>query len=288
MQRRRSSNWGPKRAGFTLVELLVVIGIIAVLIGILLPTLSRARDSARTVQCQSNLKQIGHATLMWIQDNKGNGTISTVQGTPQKDQLIYYWGTLPLTGGPPPSKYGFLWPYLKNSAIFECPTIALLELEPCQPGAVKCSYGTNTYDIFSKITKMRRSSETLMLGDQIQLDPATGKLTRGGVVTNVNLIRSPNADAASGIDVNFHARHQGKGNVLWYDGHVSAMAPYIVPVASKGRPRGYPSGYSTGAMDNAIRQKIGHLTPISAGTPFAKFMAAPKDEAEYYFIGITK
>jgi prepilin-type processing-associated H-X9-DG protein/prepilin-type N-terminal cleavage/methylation domain-containing protein len=76
-----------RRYAFTLVELLVVIGIIALLISILLPTLNRARESARTIKCASNLRQIGLAMNMYINESKGFYPYPT---TTQGEQALWY------------------------------------------------------------------------------------------------------------------------------------------------------------------------------------------------------
>ena len=68
--------------GFTLVELLVVIGIIALLIGILMPALTRAREQANTTKCGANLHTIGIALTMYVsQYNAYPGHASLVSGT---------------------------------------------------------------------------------------------------------------------------------------------------------------------------------------------------------------
>jgi prepilin-type N-terminal cleavage/methylation domain-containing protein/prepilin-type processing-associated H-X9-DG protein len=94
------------QGGFTLVELLVVIGIIALLISILLPSLNRARETANRVKCASNLRQIGQAILLYSNDNKGLYPRTLASSGAN---VIPTWGTNAtntdpfLTGGPSPA-----------------------------------------------------------------------------------------------------------------------------------------------------------------------------------------
>jgi prepilin-type N-terminal cleavage/methylation domain-containing protein len=72
-----------RNSGFTLVELLVVIGIIAVLVGILLPTLGKAREASQRTACLSNLRQLGTLFLIYANNNKQAAPIGYVGGEKQ-------------------------------------------------------------------------------------------------------------------------------------------------------------------------------------------------------------
>jgi len=126
------------KSGFTLVELLVVIGIIALLIGMLLPALNVARRQAQSIRCLSNMRQLGTAFAIYVIDNNGWMPSSDTCGPIMPNQFYNAGGT-PLwpagvsatqtwvgwvDGGPTESalENGTLWKYLRNAGVYKCPT----------------------------------------------------------------------------------------------------------------------------------------------------------------------
>lgn len=115
------------RNGFTLVELLVVIGIIAVLIAILLPALNKARESARIVACLSNLRQLALGMNFYANDHKGDWPYYANHPGNENDSVRYYSGSTVWyepTGAFPYRWVGIgqVYPYLQSKKTFFCPS----------------------------------------------------------------------------------------------------------------------------------------------------------------------
>lgn len=116
--------------GFTLIELLVVIAIIAILASILFPVFAKARESARSTSCLSNMKQLGTAFQMYMEEHDGLLPIPHYEASVGHDWACEgYCGHAPVAWWGGDSEYvtNHTWraqiePYAKSGAIFRCPS----------------------------------------------------------------------------------------------------------------------------------------------------------------------
>jgi prepilin-type N-terminal cleavage/methylation domain-containing protein/prepilin-type processing-associated H-X9-DG protein len=144
--------------GFTLVELLVVIGIIGVLVAILLPTLAKAREAGQRSVCLAHLREIGNGLNMYLAESKGVlPAFRPSQGSTGVadfgDDDVY---------GQFPNALGSLLPYLKDRRLFACPSIDPDRYYPENPilptAASDTTYVANGVLAGRKVARVRNTS----------------------------------------------------------------------------------------------------------------------------------
>ncbi|HEX2999091.1 MAG TPA: DUF1559 domain-containing protein, partial [Armatimonadota bacterium] len=186
------------RSGFTLIELLVVIAIIAILEAILFPVFARARENARKSTCQSNLKQLGTAFLMYTQDYDECWARQVWTAGGLTDPVYQVW-------------WRALDPYVKNTGVYQCPSLS--------NASASYSYSYNVWlSGQSESTVGSYSpygvSERVVLTDG--LDPWID-------VYMTCRVRDWSKPAESYPNSRLDQRHMDMFNVLFADGHVKAM-----------------------------------------------------------------
>jgi prepilin-type N-terminal cleavage/methylation domain-containing protein len=238
MMKRSPSGPLRRRAGFSLVELLVVIGIIALLIAILLPTLSKAREQAKSTVCKSNLRQIYHELEIYSMNWQG-------------------WMFPPGLGKDPGVPRDQRWPAqvfkppVWNPPVMKCPSDQLEPVPPTLPltepeNGAEHSYILNNHlrdkgPKFSNKVAGKSDSDVVLMGEKVTTEDDYYMELMGSVVQKVS-------DFGRIVDTKRHGRVLGS-NYLFKDGSVraeppdSAMAgidPWDLPAGSQTTPAPEP------------------------------------------------
>lgn len=212
-------------AGFTLIELLVVVAIIAVLAGLLLPALGRATETARSVNCVSNLRQIALATTTYAMDYR--------QRLPSFHEWLYT--------KPGDLTTGRLYPQLKSKKVYQCPTDQLNLARKVKVTATAPTFGNSFKKRdYSYAMNCGICHTTDMAGYR---DPTKTMLyMEGELAANdyTGLVGPSMATRALSL------RHRGRGHLVMCDLRVETMAKKQFDAAAKTKRFWFPTDNASG------------------------------------------
>ncbi|HEX8913591.1 MAG TPA: type II secretion system protein [Humisphaera sp.] len=241
-----------RRRGFTLVELLVVIGIIALLMSILLPTLGRVKEQANAIKCGSNLRQVGLAFVMYANDNGGKlppRNASRSDGPTGKTSDWIFWQTGRELGESNVMKY--VGGSGVSDALLRCPSDQNADERPlngndAKVGPYKYSYTVNVYMITNgqipsqydralNIGTVRNSTEKILAIEEDERTINDGAWmgmpknnTKDGEPNDYLAIRHDMTKVTPDDSSNWAKNLERRGNAVFLDGHVEYVSRRFV------------------------------------------------------------
>jgi len=198
---------------FTLIELLVVVAILALLVAILLPSLSRAQEQSRSAACLSNMRSLGLAVQMYAMNNKGFLVNFGLSHGGSVDENETWLNTLR-------REY-------RDRLVARCPSDRSpywTQPHPVTRQVRRCSYGVNDYlsgrvdgyEDFRRLDRIRRPATTIMF---VELNETTDYASSDHVhPSNWVMLEREAARNELALD-----RHAGKANYAFADGHAETF-----------------------------------------------------------------
>lgn len=211
---------------FTLVELLVVMSIIAILSALLLPSLSRTKESGKRARCTSNLRQLGIAGQLYWDDHEGYAFPYHNGETNGGDLWWFGW----LSKGNEQSRQfdartGALYPYLHSRGVEICPSLNY-GASYFKSKAKGAAYGYGYNRLFStakgtiNVYRLQNPSGTLFLADAAQVNTFQAPASPRNPMLEEFYFVDTNRSFPNG-----HFRHNKLGMVLFADSHVAPEKP---------------------------------------------------------------